>query len=153
VLFCICPSIRGKGESRTQVDRVIVCCDDMFFRVNIEARIRAAGLMPVPVTRLVDLESQLSPDLAGGESRIRAAIVDLHARGGAALELIAPLAAARPGLPILAFGAHVEREPLERARRAGATAIPRSRFVREFPGFLESVALGVSPRAPDVPPE
>jgi len=32
--------------------RVFVACDDMFFRVNLEARIRAAGLEAVGVERL-----------------------------------------------------------------------------------------------------
>jgi hypothetical protein len=138
------------------MDRVLVCCEDMFFRVNIEAAIRAAGLRPVAANRLADLEAALSPTDAvvgaasapgPGGSRLRAAVVDLVARSGLALEVIARVAAAQPGIAILAFGPHGERETLEAARRAGAIAVPRSRFVREYPEFMQKVGLGISPGA------
>ncbi len=138
------------------MDRVLVCCDDMFFRVNIEAAIRAAGLRPVAANRLVDLEAVLSPSDAvvgaastpgSGGSRLRAAVVDLAARSGVALEVIARVTAAQPGIAVLAFGPHGERETLEAARRAGAIAVPRSRFVREYPEFMQKVARGISPGA------
>jgi hypothetical protein len=141
------------------VDRVLVCCDDIFFRVNIEARIREARLQPAAAPRVADLAAWLAPAEAGGAGaagaaaapHLRAAVVDLHALSGEALPLIERLAAARPGLPILAFGPHVERELLERARRAGAVALPRSRFVREFPEFIRKVGLGIPPAVADEP--
>jgi DNA-binding NarL/FixJ family response regulator len=137
------------------VDRVLVCCDDVFFRVNIEARIREARLRPVAASRLAEAEAQLAPpDAAGGgaaESRLRAAVVDLHALSGEALRIIERLAAAQPGLAILAFGPHVERELLKRARRAGAVALPRSRFVREYPEFMQKVGLGIPPAISESP--
>jgi len=138
------------------VDRVLVCCDDVFFRVNIEARIREARLQPVAASRLAEVEAQMAPPEPGGtagaaESRVRAAVVDLHALSGEAVRIITRLAAAQPGLPILAFGSHVERELLESARRAGAIAMPRSRFVREYPEFMHKVGLGIPPAVSDPP--
>jgi len=139
------------------VDRVLVCCDDIFFRVNLEARIREAHLAPVAATRAAEVDALLAPGAAAappGEppSRLRAAVVDLHALSGEAVRLIERLAALQPDLPILAFGSHVERELLASARRAGATALPRSRFVREYPAFMQKVGLGIPPGAADEPP-
>ena len=140
------------------MDRVLVCCDDVFFRVNIEARIREARLRPVAVSRLAELEALLAETVRayGPESgpaeeawKLRAAVVDLHALSGEAIEIISRLAAALPDAPVLAFGSHVERELLEGARRAGAAALPRSRFVREFPEFMRKVGLGIPPAISD----
>jgi hypothetical protein len=143
------------------MDRVLVCCEDMFFRVNIEAAIRAAGLRPVPANQPAELEAALSPTDAvvgaasapgPGGARLRAAVVDLAARSGGALEVIARVAAAQPGIAILAFGPHGERESLAAARRAGAIAVPRSRFVREYPAFMQKVALGIPPEVSEEEP-
>jgi hypothetical protein len=137
------------------VDRVLVCCDDIFFRVNLEARIREAGLAPVAATRAAEAEALLAPAVppAPGAtgSRLRAAVVDLHALSGEAVRLIERLAALQPGLPVLAFGSHVERDLLASARRAGATALPRSRFVREYPAFMAKIGLGIVPTPGDEP--
>jgi len=138
------------------VDRVLVCCDDIFFRVNLEARIREAHLAPVAATRAAEVDALLAPGAAAappGEppSRLRAAVVDLHALSGEAVRLIERLAALQPDLPILAFGSHVERELLASARRAGATALPRSRFVREYPAFMANIGLGIVPTPGDEP--
>jgi DNA-binding NarL/FixJ family response regulator len=133
--------------------RVVVACDDLFFRVNLEGRIRAAGLEPIGVASKKALESALFPSEENGPSTPgapppadlplpRAGIVDLHLRSGEAIAIISRLASLRPGMPILAFGSHVERDTLDQARRAGAVALPRSRFVREFPSLMGKIATG-----------
>ncbi len=132
------------------MDRVLVCCDDLFFRVHIEARIREARLMPLPVIRLAELEPALAPE-EGPPPHLRAAVVDLQTRSGDALAILMRLAEKFPGLPMLAFG--VEPAAMEAARRAGAAAIPRSHFGRDFGEFISKVAVGVSPTAPSAPPE
>ncbi len=143
------------------MDRVLICCEDLFFRVSIEAGIRSEGLAPVVAPRLADVEAALSSPAGGrdgdsgpaaGRPRLRAAVVDLASRSGEALEVIARLAAANPGIPVLAFGPHGQAETLEAARRAGATAVPRSRFVREYPAFLRKVAQGAAPGDPGCGP-
>jgi len=124
--------------------RVVVVCDDLFFRVHLEARVRASGLEPVGVGTKKGLEAALAPSepVSPEPPLPRAGIVDLHLQSGEAIEIISRLAALRPGMPILAFGAHVERDTLDRARRAGAVALPRSRFVREFPALMGKIAMG-----------
>jgi len=117
--------------------RVFVACDDMFFRVNIEARIRAGGLEPVGVDRLDAVNTALE---AGPP---KAAFVDLHLRGQQAIPIIERLSAAHPGIPIISFGSHMDQDLLDRARRAGAVALPRSRFDREFATLLGKISVGV----------
>jgi DNA-binding NtrC family response regulator len=117
--------------------RVFVACDDMFFRVNLEARIRTAGLEPVGVDSLEALNTALA---AGAP---RAAFVDLHLRGQAALPIIDRLMVSRPGMPIISFGSHLDSDLLDSARRAGAVALPRSRFDREFARLLSKISVGI----------
>jgi DNA-binding NtrC family response regulator len=117
--------------------RVFVACDDMFFRVNLEARIRTAGLEPVGVDSL----EAVNDALAAGAPR--AAFVDLHLRGQAAVPIIDRLAISRPGMPIISFGSHLDSDLLDSARRAGAVALPRSRFDREFATLLSKISVGV----------
>ena len=117
--------------------RVFVACDDMFFRVNLEARVRTAGLEPVGVDSL----EAVNQALAAGAPR--AAFVDLHLRGGAAIPIIDRLAVSRPGMPIISFGSHLDADLLDSARRAGAVALPRSRFDREFATLLGKISVGL----------
>lgn len=127
--------------------RVFVACDDMFFRVNLEARIRTAGLEPVGVDSLEAANQALA------EGSPRAAFVDLHLRGQAAIPIIERLAISRPGMPIISFGSHVDAELLDSARRAGAVALPRSRFDREFANLLGKISVGIlTPPLQQTPP-
>jgi len=127
--------------------RVFVACDDMFFRVNLEARIRTAGLEPVGVDSL----EAVNEALAAGPPR--AAFVDLHLRGQAAIPIIERLVVSRPGMIIISFGSHVEGDLLDSARRAGAVALPRSRFDREFATLLQKISVGVlTPTLQSPPP-
>jgi len=127
--------------------RVFVACHDMFFRVNLEARIRTAGLEPVGVDSL----EAVNEALAAGPPR--AAFVDLHLRGQAAIPIIERLVVSRPGMIIISFGSHVEGDLLDSARRAGAVALPRSRFDREFATLLQKISVGVlTPTLQSPPP-
>lgn len=126
--------------------RVFVACDDMFFRVNLEARIRTAGLEPVGVDSLEAVNQALAQGLP------RAAFVDLHLRGQGAIPIIDRLAVARPGMPIISFGSHVDSDLLDSARRAGAVALPRSRFDREFATLLSKISVGILPTPLQSPP-
>src|SRR5262245_62097232 len=129
-------------------NRVFVACDDMFFRVNLEARIRSAGLEPVGVDSL----EAVNTALASGAPR--AAFVDLHLRKEAAIPIIDRLSASRPGMPIISFGSYCEGDILYRARRAGAVALPRSRFDRDFASILGKIAVGtLSPSLQTPPPK
>lgn len=120
----------------TASQRVFIACDDLFFRVNLEARVRSVNLEPVGVDTLEAVNAALS---AGAP---RAAFVDLHLRGDQAVPIVERLSNAKPGMPIICFGSHVDQDLLDRARRAGGVALPRSRFVREFPSLLAKLGVG-----------
>jgi len=120
----------------TATQRVFIACDDLFFRVNLEARVRSVNLEPVGVDTLEAVNAALS---AGAP---RAAFVDLHLRGDQAVPIVERLSNAKPGMPVICFGSHVDQDLLDRARRAGGVALPRSRFVREFPSLLAKLGVG-----------
>jgi hypothetical protein len=86
------------------VKRVLVECRDLFFRGKIQAMIGAAGGVVVRENPL-DL-AVLELGKPGVDERIR--------------ELV------RGGVPVVAFGAHVDVEALRAARNAGARAVPNS---------------------------
>jgi hypothetical protein len=86
------------------VKRVLVECRDLFFRGRIQALIGAAGGVVVRENPL-DL-AVLELGKPGVDERIR--------------ELV------RGGVPVVAFGAHVDVEALRAARNAGARAVPNS---------------------------
>lgn len=84
--------------------RVLVECRDLFFRGKIQAVVRAS---------VAELTRDEPFDLAvvelgktGVEERIRALV--------------------ERGIPVLAFGSHVDAEALRAARNLGARAVPNS---------------------------
>lgn len=130
----------------TASQRVFIACDDLFFRVNLEARVRSVNLEPVGVDTLEAVNEALK---AGAP---RAAFVDLHLHGEEAVPIVERLSNAKPGMPIICFGSHVDQELLDRARRAGGVALPRSRFVREFPSLLAKLGVGTLATSLQEPP-
>jgi hypothetical protein len=84
--------------------RVLVECRDLFFRGKLQAILASAG---------AELTRDEPCDLAVvelGKSGIEARIGDL----------------VRRGIPVLAFGSHVDAEALRAARGLGARAVPNS---------------------------
>jgi hypothetical protein len=84
--------------------RVLVECRDLFFRGKIQAVLGASG-GAVAREDPIDL-AVLELGKPGVDERIR--------------DLI------RRGIPVLAFGSHVDAEALRTARNAGARAVPNS---------------------------
>lgn len=84
--------------------RVLVECRDLFFRGKIQAVVRAGG---AELTRdePVDL-AVVELGKTGVEDRIRALV--------------------QGGIPVLAFGSHVDADALRVARTLGARAVPNS---------------------------
>jgi hypothetical protein len=100
------------------------------FRAKLEAVVRAAGW------RMTRAEPA------------HLAVVELD--GAAALERVRGLVGA--GIPVIAFGPHVEAASLREARQAGAEAVPNSRVeavLRERLGYLSPGPSGDHPG--DVP--
>ena len=86
--------------------RVLLVTTDLVFRSKLAGVIAAAG---GAVTR--------------DEAQCDLAVLELAAppgAGGRVRELV------RRGIPVLAFGAHVQPDALRAAREAGATAVPNS---------------------------
>jgi len=84
--------------------RVLVECRDLFFRGKVQAILRAGG---------AELVREDPLDLA---------VVELGKPG--VDERIRDLV--RRGVPVLAFGSHVDADALRAARNAGARAVPNS---------------------------
>ncbi|HET8713021.1 MAG TPA: hypothetical protein VFM23_04990 [Gemmatimonadales bacterium] len=84
--------------------RVLVECRDLFFRGKVQALIGAGGAQIVREDP-VDL-AVLELGKPGVDERIR--------------DLV------RRGVPVLAFGSHVDADALREARNAGARAVPNS---------------------------
>jgi hypothetical protein len=94
--------------------RILLQCRDLFFRGKLQEVVRAAGAEPVrePPFDLAVVELGTSDT----EARIR----DLT----------------QQGIPVLAFGSHVDAAALRAAREAGARAVPNSHIESELRALL-----------------
>ncbi len=97
--------------------RVRVECRDLFFRGKMQAILRAAGAETVRDDPL-DL-AVVELGTSGVDERIR--------------ELV------RRGIPVLAFGSHVDADALRAARNAGARAVPNSQLETALRALLDSL--------------
>lgn len=112
---------------------------DLFFAERLERALRELGHAP----RVVDLSTG-GEGLAGQEippEGTGLAIVDLEA-GEAALAQIQ--AARQRGIPVLAFGPHVDVEARRAAEAAGARVVTKAQLTRSF---AELVGALVGPSA------
>ncbi len=117
---------------------VLAVVPDLFFAVRVSATARHAGvpLELVPPPRAVARAAEAGAVLL---------LIDLHAPS--AVELVATLKAAQPGLPIVGFYSHVETALRRNALEAGAdAALPRSAFVERLPDLLQYGLDGLTPR-------
>jgi hypothetical protein len=98
------------------VKRVLVECRDLFFRGKIQEIIRGAGAEPV----------------RGENEPYQLAVIELGKPGvdQRISELI------RRGVPVLAFGSHVDATALRAARDIGARAVPNSQLEVELRALL-----------------
>ena len=102
--------------------------NDLFFAVKVADTLRHAGYQTRTVRRVDDFVASLA-------SGPVVAVVNTAARG---VDWHAAIAAARDaGIPVIAFGAHVDLAAQEEARRAGATAvISNSKLANDLPGVV-----------------
>lgn len=107
---------------------VAIVTNDLLDRSRIEDALLRAGLVPVLVRQeAIDAEFRESP--------LAMAVVDL--RVTQADEIIGLLASA--GVAVTAYGPHVDRERLQRARLAGAGEVmARSRFFAQLGSMFAS---------------
>ena len=111
---------------------------DLFFAVKVEATLKHAGF----TTRVVKTVEAFARALA--ETPPDIAMVNTAARGVEFRQAIALARAA--GVPVIAFGSHVDLATQEAARQAGASrVIANSRVASDLIGVVERTLR----RAPD----
>lgn len=96
-------------------ERVLIAARDLFFRSKVGAVVTAMGAGIVTDDARCDM-AVVELDGAGWEPRVRA----LVARG----------------VPVLAYGSHVNADVLRAARDAGAVAVPNSQLAERLREML-----------------
>jgi DNA-binding response OmpR family regulator len=106
---------------------VLGCIRDLMFSTRVRDAARQHGHDCRIVSKAADVEGLLAEtDLV---------IVDLMVPGGGALEAVAAASAA--GVPVVAYGEHVQPEVLQAGRDAGADQVlTRSEFTRRLGALL-----------------
>jgi hypothetical protein len=114
--------------------RVLLLDNDLFFVVKVTDTLKHAGHATVAVRSLEDFGRRL--EASESAERPDLALVNTAARG---IDFRAAIVAARAaGVPVIAFGSHVDLATQEEARRAGATrVIANSRLASDLPGIVE----------------
>ncbi|MFN8470815.1 MAG: hypothetical protein U0822_01230 [Anaerolineae bacterium] len=113
---------------------VLILVDDLFFTVQIENAARAVGLRPI---------NGPGPGVAAalGSEALRLVVLDLSLREQAWADLMAQVRNARPDVPVLAFGPHVDVTSRRAAEAAGATrVVTKQQLVADLPGLLRRYA-------------
>src|SRR5262245_57714929 len=112
-----------QDEYDEEVPVALLYCTDLMFGVQLQNIARRARFRPVT----------LKPGNAAPPADVL--VVDLAAKGNWEAVI---REAAEAGIPIVAFGPHMDAEARKRARMAGATrVIANSNLARELPLFLE----------------
>jgi DNA-binding NarL/FixJ family response regulator len=103
---------------------------DLMFAAQVGDALKALGLSARDVRAEAPLEQQMP-----GTALL---IVQLSGPREAWMPLI--VGAKSAGVPVLAFGAHVDAETLRAARQAGADrAVPNSQLATELPALVSSL--------------
>ncbi len=119
-----------EGEQSSQAQRTALLLDnDLFFVAKISATLKHAGYA-TRTARTLDAFAQ------GLADKPEIALVNTAARG---VDWRTGIAAARKaGVPVIAFGSHVDLETQAEARKAGATrVIANSKLATDLPGIVE----------------
>jgi hypothetical protein len=115
---------------------LVLAVSDLMFAARIADAARAAGWALATPAADDEASAQLSRPGA-------ALVTDLQDRAFDALALLEAARAA--GVPALAFGRHTDAASLQRARRLGATAVPRSDLVARLSELLAGLAPSAGP--------
>jgi hypothetical protein len=117
---------------------------DLFFSVKVSATLKHIGMQTTTVRQLPDFVTAV----ARGSYVI--SLVNTAARGVPWRDAISAARAA--GLPIIAYGSHVDLEAQAEARAAGATrVISNSKLAVDLPAIIEQT-LRRAPIGKGVPP-
>jgi DNA-binding response OmpR family regulator len=124
--------IQGTAPTGTlRVVKVLGCIRDLMFSTRVRDAARQHGHECQIVSRAADV-----PDHLAGADLV---LIDLMVPGGGALEAVAAAAAA--GVPVVAYGEHVQADVLQAGRDAGADEVfTRSEFTRRLAALLAAEA-------------
>jgi len=109
--------------------RVVALMDDLFFQMKVAETARHLG---------VELKVGANADALVGllEPPTQLVIVDLNSRNQP-IQAVERLRAAAPGLPIVGFLSHVQRDLAAQAQTAGCSEVmPRSAFTQRLAEIL-----------------
>jgi CheY-like chemotaxis protein len=113
---------------------IIALVSDLLF----ESRITATAAQTGAMVRVVRSAESVRRSLA----KASALLIDLHASVCDPLALIGQIKRKRPGLPVIGYFSHVDRERKRRARDAGADEVlPRSVFTERLAEVLVRYSL------------
>ncbi len=107
--------------------KVLGCIHELMFSTRLADTARHLGHECEVVRRAADVAERLDG--------VDVVIIDLMVAGGGALEAVGAVRAA--GVPVVAYGEHVQGDVLAAAREAGADEVwTRSEFTRQLAAFL-----------------
>ena len=118
--------------------KTLLLVDDLFFSVQLENAARAVGLEPV---------NGPGPKLAAtlADADLRLVVLDLALWAQPWAQALAQVRAARPDVPVLAYGPHVDVETRRAAQAQGATrVVTKQQLVADLPGLLRRYAFAVT---------
>ncbi len=121
------------SDQSDEMDRyqIVALESDLFFAVKIRDTLKRAGFQ----TRLARNASEFRALLLGGGYAL--ALVNTAARGA---DWKAGVAAAREaGVPVVAYGPHVDLDTQAEARAAGAARVIANSRLTELPAIIERV--------------
>jgi len=121
------------------IEIILALEKDLFFAVKIRDTLRHHEMEVITVRNLTDFEQRLASD---DDKKPALAIVNTATKG---VDWEAAIRAARAnGLPVLAFGSHMDLEARAKALEAGAQkVVANSKFVSDMPGLVRHL-LGMS---------
>ncbi len=110
--------------------RALLLDPDLFFAVKVSATLKHSGIETTTVRQLSDWMRRLEAE------RFEIALVNTAARG---IEWQRAITAAREaGLPVIAYGSHIDADAQAQARSAGATrVIANSKLAVDLPAIVE----------------
>ncbi len=112
--------------------RILALEKDLFFAVKMRDTLRHHGIEVITVRTLPAFEQQLA---LSGDERPALAIVNTATQG---VNWEAAIRQARKqGLPVLAFGSHMDLQARAKALQAGAgKVVANSKFTSDMPGLI-----------------
>lgn len=112
---------------------IIALEKDLFFAVKIRDTLRYHDMVVTTVRTLTALEQAISNNET---NKPALAIINISAQGVDWETAIRTVSA--DGIPVLAFGSHIDLDAQARARQAGARrVVANSKFTRDMPGLVQ----------------